>query len=208
MHKSDKIHAHTIMMHSVQALYCNWDCHWDCLRILGEIENWIEKARLRLREEYPDTLIYIGRGWVNPMELIIGGVVDDDDTQKFFESYFNNQTPPVPIHFKIIIQNWNIENDSLFDLFPIILCYNHTDTSCNHKKSNGEEEPKEPLCIVTEIAAIIFLVSFTDFLPFISKHGIYLTDMRLHLCGHPLVFFSKQFLNLLPVSIIDIYRHL
>ena len=22
-------------MHSVQALYCNWDCHWDCLRILG-----------------------------------------------------------------------------------------------------------------------------------------------------------------------------
>ena len=31
MHKSDKIHAHTIMMHSVQALYCNWDC----LRILG-----------------------------------------------------------------------------------------------------------------------------------------------------------------------------
>ena len=35
MHKSDKIHAHTIMMHSVQALYCNWDCHWDCLWILG-----------------------------------------------------------------------------------------------------------------------------------------------------------------------------
>ena len=74
-------------------------------QIILEIENWIEKARLRLREEYPDTLIYIGRGWVNPMELFIGGVVDDDDTQKFFESYFNNQTPPVPIHFKIIIQN-------------------------------------------------------------------------------------------------------
>lgn len=74
-------------------------------QIILEIENWIEKARLRLREEYPDTLIYIGRGWVNSMELIIGGVVDDDDTQKFFESYFNNQTLPVPIHFKIIIQN-------------------------------------------------------------------------------------------------------
>lgn len=42
----------------------------------------------------------------------------------------------------------------------------------------------------------------------ISKHGINLTDMRLHLCGHPLAFFGKQFLNLLPVSIIDIYRHL
>ena len=40
MHKSDKIHAHTIMMHSVQALYCHWDCHWDCLRILGSIEEY------------------------------------------------------------------------------------------------------------------------------------------------------------------------
>ena len=62
--------------------------------------------------------------------------------------------------------------------------------------------------IVTEIAAIIFLVSLTDFFSFISKHGIDLTDMHLHLCGHPLAFFGKQFLNLLPVNIIDIYRHL
>ena len=44
MHKSDKIHAHTIMMHSVQALYCNWDCHWDCLRILGYIDNFLDRA--------------------------------------------------------------------------------------------------------------------------------------------------------------------
>ena len=67
---------------------------------------------------------------------------------------------------------------------------------------------EEPLGIVTEIAAIIFLVSLTDFLSFISKHGIDLTDMHLNLCGHPLAFFGKQFLNLLPVSIIDIYCHL
>ena len=57
-----------------------------------EIEDWIEKARLRLREEYPDALIYIGRGWVNPTELIIGGVIDDDDTQKFFENYFTTRS--------------------------------------------------------------------------------------------------------------------
>ena len=44
MHKSDKIHAHTIMMHSVQALYCNWDCHWDCLRILGLYNLGIKKG--------------------------------------------------------------------------------------------------------------------------------------------------------------------
>ena len=92
--------------------------------------------------------------------------------------------------------------------FCIILCNQDSYTSCNHKKANRKEEPKEPLGIVTEVAAVIFLVSFTDFFPFISKHGIDLTDMCLHLCGHPLAFFGKQFLNLLPVSIIDIYRHL
>ena len=75
-------------------------------------------------------------------------------------------------------------------------------------ETNGKEKPDEILGIVTEIAAIIFLVSFTDYHPFIGKHGIDLTDMHLHLCGHPLAFFGKQFLNLLPVSIIDIYRHL
>ena len=76
----------------------------------------------------------------------------------------------------------------------IVLCNYHSNTSCNHKNTNRKEEPEEPLGIVTEIAAIIFFVSFTDFFPFISKHGIDLTDMRLHLCGHPLAFFGKQFL--------------
>ena len=33
-------------------------------------------------------------------------------------------------------------------------------------------------------------------------------DMHLHLFGHPLAFFGKQFLDFLPVSIIDIYRPL
>ena len=90
--------------------------------------------------------------------------------------------------------------------FSITLCNHHSYNSCNHKDADREEKPEEPLGIVTEIAAIIFLVSFTDFLPFISKHGIDLTDM--HLCGHPLAFFGKQFLDFLPVSIVDIYRHL
>lgn len=90
----------------------------------------------------------------------------------------------------------------------IVLCNFHSNTSCNHKNTNSEEEPKEPLGIVIKEATIIFLVAFTDFLPFISKHGIYHTDMLLHLGGHPLAFFGEQFLDYLPVSIIDIYRHL
>ena len=63
----------------------------------------------------------------------------------------------------------------------IVLCNYHSNTSCNHKDTNCEEKPKEPLGIVTEVATIIFFVAFTDFFPFISKHGIDLTDMLLHL---------------------------
>ena len=74
-------------------------------QIIMDIEDWIEKVRLRLGKEYPAALIYIGRSFVNPKELIIGGVVNDDDEQKLFENYFNSQNPPVPIHSKIIVQN-------------------------------------------------------------------------------------------------------
>ena len=65
--------------------------------------------------------------------------------------------------------------------FATILCYNYTYSSYNHKNTNRKEKPKEPLGIVTEVATIIFFVAFTDFFPFISKHGIDLTDMYLHL---------------------------
>ena len=51
----------------------------------------------------------------------------------------------------------------------IVLCNYHSNTSCNHKDTNCEEKPKEPLGIVTEVATIIFFVAFTDFFPFISK---------------------------------------
>ena len=71
------------------------------------------------------------------------------------------------------------------------------DNQAKNDHTKDAEEPEEPLGIVTEIAAIIFLVSFTNFILFIDKHGINLTDMHLHLFGHPLAFFGKQFLNLM-----------
>ena len=55
------------------------------------------------------------------------------------------------------------------------------DNQAKNDHTKDEEEPEEPLGIVTEIAAIIFLVSFTNFILFIDKHGINLTDMHLHL---------------------------
>ena len=67
-------------------------------------------------------------------------------------------------------------------LRPVVVAVEYQeDSQAENDQAKNEEEPKEPLGIVTEIAAIIFFVSFTDFSPFISKHGIYLTDMHLHL---------------------------
>ena len=42
-------------------------------------------------------------------------------------------------------------------LFSTIQYNHHSYNSCNHKNANSKENPKEPLGIVTEIAAIIFL---------------------------------------------------
>ena len=83
-------------------------------------------------------------------------------------------------------------------LRPVVVAVEYQeDSQAENDQAKNEEEPKEPLGIVTKIATIIFLVSFTDFLPLISKLGIDLTDMHLHLFGHPLAFFGKQFLNLM-----------
>ena len=65
--------------------------------------------------------------------------------------------------------------------FCIILCNQDSYTSCNYKDTNCEGKPKKTLGVVTKIATIIFLVSFTNFILFIDKHGINLTDMHLHL---------------------------
>ena len=44
-----------------------------------------------------------------------------------------------------------IKNQSVCSfLLTIILCYHHPYASCNHKDTNREEEPEEPLGIVTK----------------------------------------------------------
>ena len=64
----------------------------------------------------------------------------------------------------------------LFSLV-IVPCSHNTNSSHNHKDANREEEPKETLGIVTELATIIFFVVFTDFITLIEKHGINLQNM-------------------------------
>ena len=57
---------------------------------------------------------------------------------------------------------------------------------------------------MSQITAIIFLVSFLNSPAFFGKHTIDIMDMFLHLGKHPFVFLVKQVLYLLPVCISDV----
>ena len=82
------------------------------------------------------------------------------------------------------------------------------DNQAKNDHTKDAEEPEEILHIVTKIGFIVFLVPLPNPFALIIEHFIDLTNMLLHLISHPLAFFGKQFLDFLPVSIIDIYRHL
>lgn len=74
-------------------------------------------------------------------------------------------------------------------LEPVAPFANHHDYgSGEDEEAQNKEEPEEPLGIVTEVTAIIFLVAFLNLPAFLNKHGIDLTDILLHLAEHPLVF--------------------
>ena len=82
------------------------------------------------------------------------------------------------------------------------------DCEPEYDNTKDKEEPEEILHIVSEVGSIVFFVPLLNPFAFIIEHFIDLTNMLLHLISHPLAFFGKQFLDFLPVSIIDIYRHL
>jgi len=63
--------------------------------------------------------------------------------------------------------------------------HHHDYGSSEYEEAQEKEEPGEPLGVVTEIAAIIFLVAVHGFLALLNEHGIDLMDMFLHLAEHP-----------------------
>ena len=66
-----------------------------------QIEQWIKKTRCNLASDYPNAMIYIGRSFINPVSLIIGGYVENQNTEELFKKYFNNLRPPINIDYKI-----------------------------------------------------------------------------------------------------------
>lgn len=68
-----------------------------------QIEEWIKEARHCLSIDFPTEFIYIGRSFIEPISLIIGGYVTDSNSKSLIESYFNNINPPIAIEYKIFV---------------------------------------------------------------------------------------------------------
>lgn len=66
-----------------------------------QIEQWIKKARYNLASDFPNAMIYIGRSFINPVSLIIGGFVENQNIKELLKTYFNNLCPPIKIDYKI-----------------------------------------------------------------------------------------------------------
>lgn len=65
------------------------------------IEQWIKKARYNLSSDFPNAMIYIGRSFINPESLIIGGYVENQNIKDLLKTFFDNLRPPIKIDYKI-----------------------------------------------------------------------------------------------------------
>ncbi len=70
-------------------------------KLVLEIEDWIKEARLCVATDFPSEHIYIGRSFIEPVSLIVGGYVKELRTTAMIESCFNNMNPPIAIEDKI-----------------------------------------------------------------------------------------------------------
>lgn len=68
-----------------------------------QIEEWIKAARHSMSVDFPSELIYIGRSFVNPISLIVGGYVKEKSAKDLVKSYFDQMNPPIAIEYKITV---------------------------------------------------------------------------------------------------------
>ena len=86
----------------------------------------------------------------------------------------------------------------------MVMTIEHKEYSqAENNEPKDKEEPEEILHIVSKVGSVVLLVPFLNPSAFFIKHLIDLTDMLLHLSGHPFMLFVEHVLNLLPVNIID-----
>lgn len=72
-------------------------------KLILKIEEWIKEARHCVAFDFPSEYIYIGRSFIAPVSLIVGGYVKELNTKTMIESCLDNMNPPIDIEYRILI---------------------------------------------------------------------------------------------------------
>lgn len=72
-------------------------------KLVLQIEDWIKEARLCVATDFPSEHIYIGRSFIEPVSLIVGGYVKELRTKAMIEECLNNMNPPIAIEYRILL---------------------------------------------------------------------------------------------------------
>lgn len=72
-------------------------------KVILQIEKWIREARRSVSIDFSFEYIYIGRSFIEPISLIVGGYVKESSNKELVVSYFNNMNPPIAIEYKITV---------------------------------------------------------------------------------------------------------
>ena len=70
-------------------------------KLILQIEEWIKEARHCVAADFPSECIYIGRSFIEPVSLIVGGYVKELRTKAMIESCLNDMNPPIAIEYRI-----------------------------------------------------------------------------------------------------------
>lgn len=70
-------------------------------KLVLQIEDWIKEARLCVATDFHSEHIYIGRSFIEPVSLIVGGYVKELRTKAMIESCLNDMNPPIAIEYRI-----------------------------------------------------------------------------------------------------------
>lgn len=68
-------------------------------RLIIELEVWVQKLRKEINIKFQNKKLFVGRSFIDPKELIIGGIVEKIDEIQYIKDFINKHCPPViPIY--------------------------------------------------------------------------------------------------------------
>ena len=73
-------------------------------KIIIKLEQWIESLRMKLHEEFHESKVFVGRSFIDPKELIIGGILKNEVERNKILNFIGLEKPPVSPIYKFEIE--------------------------------------------------------------------------------------------------------